>query len=139
MTTLSSGIACRRDDDYALFDCFFCGLIDDAFRARNIFVSAQGNIQNPDVVALAVFDNPLNTAGNILFGNPACLADLHQHQLGFVCQATIQVITQPAITRGHNRGLGPVPLPALRRIGSEQARPLPGQILVNDDAIRRLC
>ena len=56
-----SGIARRRDDDDALPHTFFRQHINPAVRARNVFVAAERDVQNTDVIFFAVLQNPFQT------------------------------------------------------------------------------
>jgi len=63
------------------FNCLFGGLIDNASGTGDIFVSAEGNIQDPNVIALLIINNPSNPTSNIFFGDSALFACLYKDQI----------------------------------------------------------
>ena len=73
MTAFGSQVSGRGDDYDSLLDCFFGGLVDDAFRAGNIFVAAQRDVQDSNAVAFTVFDDPTDPARDVVLCNPALL------------------------------------------------------------------
>jgi hypothetical protein len=78
MLPFCAGVSRGGYDDNSLTDGFLGGLIDDAARTRDVLVSAQGDIQDANVKALAVLDYPLNAPRDIFFADASPRAGLNQ-------------------------------------------------------------
>src|SRR5215213_519646 len=134
MTTLTSGVP-RRGNNYDSFtDRLFGGLVDDAFRAGNIFVSAQRNIQDANVVTLAISNHPVNTSRNVFLVYATTFTYFHQHESAFVRQSPIKAVTEVSITGCGNRCLCSMPLPRLNGFRRHQREMLFSYVVVSDDA-----
>jgi hypothetical protein len=60
MLPFRAGVSRGGYDDNSLTDGFFGRLVDYAARTGNVFVSAERDIQDSNVEAVAVLDHPLN-------------------------------------------------------------------------------
>src|SRR5829696_6205963 len=94
MTPVIAGVTGRSDNHYALPDCLFGRLVDNASGTGNIFISAERNIQDPNVIALLIINNPSNPTSNIFFRDPALFACLYQNQICVRGETSIDLITQ---------------------------------------------
>src|SRR6185369_11759427 len=111
MTALRTGVSRRDNHDDPSADCFLGSLVDNAFGTRNVLVAAQRNIQDANVVTLAIRNHPLDAASDVFFRYATAFADFNEHEFRFVRQAAIDAVAQSSITCGRDGGLCSVPLP----------------------------
>src|ERR1041384_5314897 len=70
---------CGNDDD-ALPNGLFSRKVNDAFRARNVLVSAERDAEDAYVVSFTILYHPTDPARDCFLGNPAALADFNQNE-----------------------------------------------------------
>src|SRR5437868_5301473 len=95
-------------------DCFLSRKVNDAFRARDVFVSAERDVEDANIVALTILYHPTDSARDCFFRNFAPVADFDQHKARVTRKAAIETIGQASVASRNDRCLRPMPLPCLR-------------------------
>ena len=133
MKVVGSGVSCGDNNYNSLGDCFLSRLVDNTFRTGNVFVTTERDVQNPNVVTLAIGNYPPNPFLNVFFGYATSFTYFDQDEFAFVRQSAINAVTEMTIARCGNRDLCPVPQPRLQRLRQS----LSSYIMSGDDATHR--
>ena len=137
--TLSEAIVSGGGHNHdATSDCFLSRKVNDAFRARDVLVSAERDVEDANIVALAILYHPTDSARDCFFRNLATVADFDQHKARVTRKTSIEAIGQASVASRHDRCLRSVPLPDLRLLILFQRRFLLADVFESDDTIVRL-
>ena len=102
MLPLRAGVSRGGHDDNPLTNGFLGRLVNYAARTGNVFVSAERDIQDANIEAVAVLDHPLNAPRDIVFGNSSPGAGLNQNELGIGCQSAIYAFAMRTVAGGND-------------------------------------
>src|SRR4030095_11664108 len=133
-----SCVSCRDNDDDALPNGFLRKFVDCALGTGNVFVTAERNVQHPNVQAFAVFENPAKSLSNVLFTDPSVLANFHQHESRVRSNAAIFPVAEVTISCRSYGSLCPMPMPRLNQSRRSSFCLFTADIVKSHEAVVRL-